>query len=121
MKVLVVYSDKHKKVLFRLLEPVQVLDFTIPIGFETDFASVPKSLWNILPPLGRHNKAALLHDYLYDNRIGNRSSADWLFLQVMIESRVNLLAAITMYLGVRIGGRKWWVEDEKTRNDCKNF
>lgn len=99
-----------EKILFRLLEPVEVNGFVIPKGFVTDFASVPKSMWNILPPLGLHNEGALLHDYLYDNRIGTRKQADDIFLNVMLSSGVKTHVAWIMYLGVRIGGRKWWIE-----------
>lgn len=37
----------------------------VPAGFLTDFASVPKIFWNILPPTGTYGKAAVVHDYLY--------------------------------------------------------
>jgi hypothetical protein len=36
-----------------------------PPGFLTDFASVPKIFWKILPPNGRYGKAAVIHDYCY--------------------------------------------------------
>lgn len=39
--------------------------FIVPAGFTTDLASVPKFLWWILPPFGRHSRAAVLHDWLY--------------------------------------------------------
>lgn len=97
-----------KKVLFSLLEQQQVNGYIIPVGFVTDFASVPRSLWNILPPIGKHNRAALLHDYLYTENIGSRKKADELFLAVMIEDGVSVFTAWIMYLGVRIGGSKAW-------------
>jgi hypothetical protein len=37
----------------------------VPVGFVTDFASVPKLFWNLIPPTGWYGKAAVLHDYLY--------------------------------------------------------
>lgn len=39
----------------------------VPVGFITDFASIPRALWDILPPTGVYGKAAVIHDYLYDN------------------------------------------------------
>lgn len=36
----------------------------IPKGMLTDFASVPRAFWMIVPKAGPHNKAAALHDYL---------------------------------------------------------
>ncbi len=40
----------------------------ISAGYVTDFASVPWILWNFFPPIGKYNRAALVHDYLYDLR-----------------------------------------------------
>lgn len=37
----------------------------IPSGFITDFASIPRIFWNILPPTGKYGKAAVVHDWLY--------------------------------------------------------
>lgn len=31
----------------------------------TDFASVPRVLWAIIPPTGFYGKAAVIHDFLY--------------------------------------------------------
>lgn len=39
--------------------------FPVPVGFETDFASVPRPLWPLFPPTGRYTRAAVLHDWLY--------------------------------------------------------
>jgi hypothetical protein len=30
-------------------------------GFKTDFASVPRVLWWLCPPLGRYSKATVVH------------------------------------------------------------
>lgn len=106
MKVEIIIGHK---VLFRLLENITVCGYIIESGFVTDFASVPRSLWNILPPLGKHNRAALLHDWLYDNRIGTRKIADQLFYNAMVSDGVPKIKAYVMWLGVRIGGRKWWI------------
>jgi hypothetical protein len=37
---------------------------TVPMGYKTDFASIPKILWSILPPHGKYERAAVIHDYL---------------------------------------------------------
>ena len=34
-------------------------------GFETDFASVPRLLWVVLPKWGKYGNAAMVHDWLY--------------------------------------------------------
>lgn len=38
---------------------------TVPKGFVTDLASVPRILWSVLPKTGRYAYAAIVHDYLY--------------------------------------------------------
>lgn len=37
---------------------------TVPKGFETDMASVPRPLWNVISPFDTA-RAAVIHDYLY--------------------------------------------------------
>lgn len=41
----------------------------VEAGFITDFASVPRIFWNLLPPTGRYARAALLHDKLYQSAL----------------------------------------------------
>lgn len=36
-----------------------------PTGFNTDLASVPRVFWNVLPPFGRYEEAAVIHDWIY--------------------------------------------------------
>lgn len=36
----------------------------IPLGFLTDGASIPRFLWNIIPPWGIYGQAAVVHDRL---------------------------------------------------------
>lgn len=36
----------------------------VPKGFKTDLASIPRFIWSFLPPNGKYQKAAILHDYL---------------------------------------------------------
>jgi uncharacterized protein DUF1353 len=38
---------------------------TVPPGFKTDFASVPRPFWFWIAPWGRHGRAAIVHDFLY--------------------------------------------------------
>lgn len=89
-----------------------------PKGMVTDFASVPKLFWNILPPWGKYGKAALVHDFLYSHhrstRLGySRSQADWILVQAMVDCGCNRLECIVIYLAVRLGGWKAWGPNEK--------
>ena len=41
------------------------IEMSIPEGFESDRASVPRIFWSIIPPLGKYSIGALIHDWLY--------------------------------------------------------
>jgi hypothetical protein len=98
----------------------------IPPGFVTDFASVPRILWNILPPTGLYGKAAVVHDWLYQHRtlvklqtakaipiivqIVDRGEADSILLEGMEVLGVSWFTRHTIYAGVRVGGWKPWNE-----------
>lgn len=105
----------------------------VPAGFITDFASVPRGLWNLFPPTGKFGKAAVIHDYLYQNgdilwdytitpNDGSdpvtvekpvvpkptRGEADRILLEAMTALGVNAVTKRLVYWGVRIGGHWAW-------------
>lgn len=41
---------------------------TVPKGFFTDGASVPRIFWAVFPPWGSYGQAAIVHDYLCVNK-----------------------------------------------------
>lgn len=85
---------------------------TVPEGFITDFASVPRILWSIFPPIGLYTKAAVMHDYLYKSgySIGDkRKFCDKMFLEGMRALEVGWVVRYCMYIGVRIGGKKSFI------------
>ena len=41
---------------------------TVPAGFVTDLASIPRLVWSFYPPDGPWVKAAIIHDFLYDTQ-----------------------------------------------------
>lgn len=78
---------------------------TVPAGFVTDFASIPKPLWNLLPPTGSYGKAAVLHDYLYRTKGAcSRGDADGVLLEAMEALGVGWWTRSIIYSGVRVGG-----------------
>lgn len=87
-------------------------DFTVPPGFRTDFASVPRAFWATHPPYGRHTKAAVLHDWLYrekpvTRRTGlpiTRKDADGIFERTMRELGTAWWRRKTMWAAVRLFG-----------------
>jgi hypothetical protein len=87
--------------------------FTVPRGFQTDFASIPRIFWTILPPVGRYDKAAVIHDAGYENAIittnGQRvyllkKFCDEVFYDAMRCEGVNYLLAKTMFHAVSLAG-----------------
>jgi hypothetical protein len=85
----------------------------IPEGFVTDFASIPRFLWFMVPPFGRHAPAAVIHDYLYaSGQPGARRYADFLFREAMKESGVPAWRRNLMYMAVRLGGKRGYGLEE---------
>lgn len=77
----------------------------VPAGFVTDFASVPKLLWNVLPPFGRYGNAAIIHDYLYRTQgYASKPVADAIFLEAMKALGVSRLTRTLMYYAVSLFG-----------------
>lgn len=81
---------------------------TVPEGFITDFASVPRILWPLFPPMGPWSGAAIVHDYLYGSQRRCRSECDDIFLEAMGVLGVRRITRYAMYAGVRIGGMFAW-------------
>jgi hypothetical protein len=79
-------------------------------GFATDFASIPRLFWTILPPTGRYGKAAVIHDYLYrEVRYSiTRKEADAIFLYAMRQKSVGRITFCIMWAAVRTFGFLAW-------------
>ena len=82
----------------------------VPSGFITDFASVPRGLWNLFPPSGRYTPAAVYHDHLYRLGTTSREYADAEFLAGMTALEVPWWQRTLMYWAVRLFGRSAWDE-----------
>jgi hypothetical protein len=102
---------------------------TVPAGYRCDFATIPKIVWSFgFTPLGRHQRAALLHDYLYDTHHAlqkatladdfrkvpwwawtmDRHDCDRAFLAQMKRDGVGWRSRWTMYIAVRLFGGLFW-------------
>ncbi|EIU1806379.1 DUF1353 domain-containing protein [Salmonella enterica] len=77
----------------------------VPAGFITDLATVPRIFWMLLPPDGKYAKAAIIHDYMYDNALRSKKEADKIFLDGMTVLGVPKWKRTIMYYAVRIFGR----------------
>ncbi|MCR6736573.1 MAG: DUF1353 domain-containing protein [Afipia sp.] len=79
--------------------------------FETDGASVPRIFWALLPTWGKYSRAAVVHDYLYNElREGTephpeaptRQRADAIFLEAMAVCGVGFMTRWIMWAAVRV-------------------
>ena len=85
----------------------------VPRGFITDFASIPRIFWNILPPTGKYGKAAIIHDWCYSSAIYTRKKSDKIFLEGMKVLNVKKWKYTIMYYTVRYFGFVAWKNHRK--------
>lgn len=79
--------------------------FIVPVGFVTDFASVPRWLMSLVPPIGKWTRAAVLHDWLctegIDLGVVTSRDADGIFRRVLREEDVGPTLRWLMWTAVR--------------------
>ena len=95
-------------------DPINNELITVPKGFKTDLASVPRLFWQIYPPDGKWTYAALVHDYLYFTQTRTRAEADRIFLEALKEIGVGWVTRRLMYTAVRVGA---WLGWKKRKNE----
>jgi hypothetical protein len=89
---------------------------TVPPGFVTDFASIPRIFWSILRPDGVYAYAAVIHDYLYWTQTQSREESDDILKMAMEDFDVGTVTVGTIYNAVRMGGLMAWNDNaEKKR------
>lgn len=99
------------KPVVKLLSPLKYGPITVPEGFQTDVASVPRipiiyMLWG-----DRAHREAVLHDYLYcidSDPVMTRCEADSTFKEAMISRGQPWRIYYPMWLGVRAGGWQFY-------------
>lgn len=75
---------------------------TVPQGFLTDGASVPRFLWWIFPPWGAYGQAAVTHDFLCQNLRLNKNGDNPVL--TMTQEEVDK----TFLLAMKVLGTPWW-------------
>lgn len=78
---------------------------TVPRGFKTDLASVPRIVTPLFPTDGKYLEASVVHDYYYAFGIKTKKEADRLFRDGMKVLGVSRWRRWTMYWMVRLFGR----------------
>jgi hypothetical protein len=87
----------------------------VPPGFVTDFASIPRPFWSLLPPDGEYVYAAILHDYLYWQQERPREESDDIFKFAMEDLKVGSMTIGTIHSAVRLGGGSAWDSNKQAR------
>ena len=80
----------------------------VPMGFVTDFATIPRVFWSFLPPDGLYTYPAIIHDYLYWEQPVSRDMADLIFRYSMEDFNIGPTIINMIYSAVRLGGGAAW-------------
>jgi len=91
----------------------------VPVGFYTDFASIPRLLWSFLPQWGKYGNAAVIHDFLYWDQSRSRKKADEILLEGMVILEVGFIKRYLIYWAVRLWG--WWAWWENQSRKTKSI
>jgi len=104
--------EKNPKKPFELYERftyytelLPVTEIDVPAGYATDFASIPRFFWRILPPWGNYGKAAVVHDWLCDiePKLCDSDTAADIFNEAMV-----VLGVGKIKRGIMVKAVKWF-------------
>lgn len=89
--------------------------FTVPAGFMTDLASIPRVARNLpaFDPNGVSRKAAVGHDWKYWLQSGTKDEADLFLREAMLAEGCTYLEADAFYAAVKWFGQSSW--DDATK------
>lgn len=109
-----VHNEDLKKKPFELVHAIRFesasgLVVTPTAGYRTDFASVPRFFHRVIPPMGRHGKASIIHDWLCDEspKTTDYKQAADIFGEAMEALGVSWLRRKLMVAAVKLGGPKF--------------
>jgi len=91
----------------------------VPEGFITDFVSIPRIFWVIIPPVGIYGKAAVIHDYCYRTACYQRLKSDKIFLEGMKVLKVKRWKRNVMYWAVATFGWLAWYNHRRRDHNKK--
>lgn len=86
---------------------------TVPLGFVTDFASVPRIPFVFEAVGDDANKPAVVHDYLYYSALFPKPTADKVLLEAMAAIGMSGWRRYVIYWGVVLGGFVAWNNHRK--------
>lgn len=85
---------------------------TIPVGFVTDFGSIPRLGRRVWTPTGPYINDYLGHDGLYGGELVSRAEADYILLETLEYRGACLLDRRIQYSCVRAGGWYTWMRHD---------
>jgi hypothetical protein len=88
---------------------------TVPVGFVTDFTSIPRVFWSALRPDGLYTYPAIVHDYLYWEQTVPREAADLIFKFGMEDFRIATPTIAAVYNAVKTFGGLAWQSNAKLK------
>jgi len=87
----------------------------VRVGFMTDFASIPRLFWIVLPKWGKYGNAAVVHDWLYWTQRRSRPSSDRILREGMEVLAVPGWQRLVIYWAVRAFGWLAWARNRWDR------
>ena len=87
----------------------------VPVGFVTDFASIPQVFWSVLRPDGEYTYAAIIHDFLYWVQDRPRKDCDRVLKLAMEDLKIDAATVESIYLAVRVGGDSAWQSNHQAK------
>lgn len=91
---------------YRVNKPVTYKDITVPIGYVTNGADIPRIFWMLLPPnRSDYLPAVIVHDYMCDNNM--RMKGNQYFEEILAElgvstfDRLALVNAVNLYTRIK--------------------
>jgi hypothetical protein len=88
---------------------------TVPAGFVTDLASIPRPFWALLPKWDGYGGPAIVHDFLYSSQHTTRYIADQWILSGMEDMKVGPIKRYAIYSAVRLFGGFAWSSNLKKK------
>lgn len=93
---------------------------TVPEGFLTDGASIPRAFWAIFSSTGMALYPGVVHDYQYSplSKCTDRAAADLELYNGCREVGIGIFRSTLIYRAVRLFGGKFW--KTKKTHECYN-
>jgi len=108
----------------KLVQPFGYIDprgvhWDVPIGYVTNGASIPKSLWAVVggPFDGPYRDAAVLHDYYCEAKTRTSDDTHRMYYEAAVARGTSENIASTMYAGLVFGGPVWKIAPKKAGFD----